>query len=224
MAILFQKEVPEKGSYDIVVAGGGVAGAAAALAGARAGKSVLLLEKSTMLGGLATLGLINYFVPMCNGRGVQIIKGMAEEFLRLSIKNGYDTLPEEWRNGEPAEPTNVRYVTKYSATIFALELLNLLHNEGVDVLFDTVVAEPVMDGALCKGVICENKSGLEYYAAKMLVDTTGDADLLYRAGVPTVQGRNFHTYVAHGANLQSCKQVVDTENIAKLYVSYAGGH
>lgn len=224
MAILFQKEVPEKGSYDIVVAGGGVAGAAAALAGARAGKSVLLLEKSTMLGGLATLGLINYFVPMCNGRGVQIIKGMAEEFLRLSIKNGYDTLPEEWRNGEPAEPTNVRYVTKYSATIFALELLNLLHNEGVDVLFDTVVAEPVMDGALCKGVICENKSGLEYYAAKMLVDATGDADLLYRAGVPTVQGRNFHTYVAHGANLQSCKQVVDTENIAKLYVSYAGGH
>ncbi|MBQ4623513.1 MAG: FAD-dependent oxidoreductase, partial [Clostridia bacterium] len=49
MAILFQKEVPEKGSYDIVVAGGGVAGAAAALAGARAGKSVLLLEQSTML-------------------------------------------------------------------------------------------------------------------------------------------------------------------------------
>jgi len=87
--------------YDIAVAGGGVAGIAAAVEAARCGKKVVIIEKATQLGGLATIGLINLFVPMCNGRGVQIIKGMADEFLRLSIKYGYDTIPDEWKNGEP---------------------------------------------------------------------------------------------------------------------------
>ena len=82
------EEVALKGSYDVLVAGGGVAGVAAAVAAARRGKRVLLLEKTVALGGLATIGLINLFVPMCNGRGTQIVKGMAEEFLRLSIKYG----------------------------------------------------------------------------------------------------------------------------------------
>ena len=85
----FTEEMTERAHYDVLVAGGGLAGVAAAVAAARAGKRVLLLEKSQKLGGLATLGLINLFVPMCNGRGKQIIFGMAEEFLRLSIRNGY---------------------------------------------------------------------------------------------------------------------------------------
>ena len=67
-----------KEHFDILVAGGGLAGAAAALEAARHGKKVLLVEKSMKLGGLATLGLINFFVPMCNGRGKQIIFGMQE--------------------------------------------------------------------------------------------------------------------------------------------------
>ena len=86
--------------YDIIVLGGGVAGVAAALSAKREGKNVLLIEKSLTLGGLATIGLINLFVPMCNGRGKQIIFGMAEELLRLSVQYGYDTIPDEWRGGE----------------------------------------------------------------------------------------------------------------------------
>ncbi|MBQ3590564.1 MAG: FAD-dependent oxidoreductase, partial [Clostridia bacterium] len=58
-------QIPVRGQYDVIVAGGGVAGAAAALSAARCGKKVLLTEKSTMLGGLATMGLINYFEPLC---------------------------------------------------------------------------------------------------------------------------------------------------------------
>ena len=79
-----REQTPVVGEYDVIGAGGGVAGVAAALAARRAGCSVLLIEKSLMLGGLATLGLINYFVPMCNGRGVPIIGGMCEE-LMLSL-------------------------------------------------------------------------------------------------------------------------------------------
>jgi len=224
MSVTFKTEVPEKGYFDIIVAGGGVAGAAAALAAVRGGKSCLLLEKSTMLGGLATLGLINYFVPMCNGRGKQIIKGMAEEFLRLSISKGYDSLPEEWREGEPKEPTDVRYVTRYSASIFALQLTELLDREGVKLSFDSVAAQAIMEGKSCKGVIVENKSGFAYYACGMLIDTTGDADILYRAGVPCVQGRNFHTYCAAGATLKSLQTAIDAQDIGKMYAGFSGGH
>ena len=79
-SILFEEKIPVRTkSYDVLVAGGGVAGIAAALTARRAGKKVLLIEKSTILGGLATLGLVNLFVPMCNGRGKQIIYGLAEE-------------------------------------------------------------------------------------------------------------------------------------------------
>lgn len=67
--ITLEKKIEHKGDYDIIVCGGGVAGVAAALQASRVGKKVLVIEKSQKLGGLATLGLINFFVPMCNGRG-----------------------------------------------------------------------------------------------------------------------------------------------------------
>ena len=51
-------------NYDVVVAGGGIAGIASALAAARAGSRVLLLERMYGLGGLATLGLITIFLPL----------------------------------------------------------------------------------------------------------------------------------------------------------------
>ena len=111
-----------KKNYDVIVCGGGVAGCAAAVSAAKNGASVLLIEKSNILGGLATLGLINLFVPMCNGRGKQIIFGLAEKWLRDSAKYGWDTIPNEWKDGEPMQATNIRYIQKYSPYIFAMQL------------------------------------------------------------------------------------------------------
>lgn len=215
--IHLESSVPVRGAYDVVVAGGGLAGTAAALAAKRAGKKTLLLEKSNLLGGLGTIGLINLFVPMCNGRGRQIISGMAEEFLRLSIKNGFDTLPLAWRDGEPKKPTEERYVTRYSAQIFALELLNLLVEEGVDILLDCIASQPVMNDGKCTGLVTESKSGREFVEAGVVVDATGDADILYRAGVPTVQGKNFFTYIAFAATLDSCRKAADSGMIRDMY-------
>ncbi len=222
--LTFTASIPKKGEYDIIVAGGGVAGCAAALEAARMGKRVLLMEKGVALGGLATIGLINFFVPMCNGRGVPVIRGMAEEFLRLSIRYGYDTLPEAWKDGRGGEAAKTtRYVTRYSAPIFAMALTEILHEAGVDILFDTVVSMPVMDGKLCEGVVVMNKSGMEFYGAKMVVDATGDADVLYRAGVPTVQGNNFHTYSLIGANMRSLESAYTHQDFGKLQTNYHGG-
>lgn len=60
----------------VAVAGGGIAGIAAALAAARCGKKVILLEKSCVLGGLATNGLIYIYLPLCDGNGRQVIYGI----------------------------------------------------------------------------------------------------------------------------------------------------
>ena len=223
--IELNEKIECRGSYDVIVAGGGVAGCAAALSAVRSGKSALIIEKSQIFGGLATLGLINFFVPMCNGRGKQIIYGMAEEFLSLSIKYGYDTIPEIWKNGDPANyPENgPRYITHYSADIFALALTEQLHTEGVDIMFDSVVSMPVMNGCHCDGLIIENKSGREYYEGKIIIDTTGDADVLYRAGVPTVQRGNFYTYIAKLITIDSCRKAAESGNIRDAMTGIAGG-
>lgn len=210
--------------YDIIVAGGGVAGVAAAVSAKRMGKSVLLIEKTIGLGGLATSGLINLFVPLCNGRGIQIIRGMAEEMLKLAVRYGYDTIPEPWRKGEPEKGETQRYTTRFSAPIFTLALTEFVTGSGVDILFDTVITAPVMEGNICKGVIVENKTGCEFYGAGIVVDTTGDAQVLARGGVPAVDGKNYHTYLTMGADLDSCRAAWEGRDIGRLYgYKYQGG-
>lgn len=236
MVLHLTEEVRECGQYDIIVAGGGFAGVAAAVAAARLGKRVMLVEKSQKLGGLGTLGLINFFVPMCNGRGKQIIFGMAEEFLQLSIRYGYGNAPEAFVNGripaeklaeyETAGEKPPRYICRYSAELCALALTELCVNEGVTLMFDSVVSRPVMDEQnpqFIRGVVLENKSGREFYGAKMFVDVTGDADLLARCGVPTAVRGNFHTYISHGISLESCRKAVEAGKIQPAVCSFSGG-
>lgn len=68
-----------------------------------------------------------------------------------------------------------------------------------------------------KGLVVENKTGCQFYSAKMVIDTTGDADELFRAGVPAVQGRNFHTYLTKGANVESCRAAAEKGDMAKMF-------
>ncbi|MBQ8510914.1 MAG: FAD-dependent oxidoreductase [Clostridia bacterium] len=235
--MLIQEEVRERGHYDVIVAGGGVAGVAAAVQLAREGKRALVIEKSQKLGGLATLGLINFFVPMCNGRGKQIIFGMAEEFLRLSVKYGWGSPTAAFVDGQIPQAKldeykakgeqPPRYMCRYSYDIFALTLTELCVNEGVELMFDAVVSTPVCEDVggvtYVKGVVVENKSGREYYTADYFIDATGDSDLLYRAGIPTASRGNFHTYLGKLITLDSCKRAVETGNIQNAFGGCSGG-
>lgn len=222
-SITITKKLSAKRQYDVIVCGGGVAGVAAAVTAAKDGHSVLIIEKSNILGGLATLGLINLFVPMCNGRGKQIIFGLCEKWARLSAEYGYDTIPEEWKNGEPKAPTKVRYIQRYSPHIFALQLTDEITKSGADILFDCIACDPVMEGNICRGVITESKSGTEYYECKMLIDVTGDCDVLRRGNVPVVRGENFFTYMAKMITLEGCEKAVKEQNIIHAFSKITGG-
>ena len=78
---------PVTNECDVLVVGGGVAGIAAALAAARHGARVILCERGFLLGGLATAGLVTIYLPLCDGFGRQVSFGLAEELLRLSIRD-----------------------------------------------------------------------------------------------------------------------------------------
>lgn len=145
---------------------------------------------------------------------------MAEEFFRLSIKNSYDTIPENWQDPD----SNARYCTKYSAEIFALELTKLLVDTGVTLMFDSIITDAVYENGKCLGVVIENKSGNGYYTAKMFVEATGDCDLLRRIGLPTLKRGNYHTYLGQKISLNSCKTAMDNQNIKYAITCVSGGN
>ncbi len=82
-------------SAEVLIVGGGIAGISAAIAAARGGRKVTLIEREYCLGGMATLGLVTIYLPLDDGLGNQVIFGIGEELLRLSIKHGAEAkLPQ----------------------------------------------------------------------------------------------------------------------------------
>ncbi|MBQ3697591.1 MAG: FAD-dependent oxidoreductase [Spirochaetales bacterium] len=185
--------------YDIIVIGGGIAGCSAALAAARHGKRTLLVEKLTVLGGLATTGHITIYLPLDDGYGRQVIGGISEELLKLSTKYAYhgvdiSTWKEEGR----------RYECKFNGPAFSLALEELLASEGVDILYDSLFAGSEVSDGICHGVFVENKSGRLFYKCRGVVDASGDADLFFRNGSSCIAAENslaIWLYLTEGANV-----------------------
>ncbi len=192
-------------AYDVVVAGGGVAGSAAALQAARSGAHTALLEKTVVLGGLATGGLVNIYLPLCDGRGTQVLFGMAEEFLHLAIRYGPGDIPPGWRDGGERPR---RLATPFSPAALALALDEALGEAGVDLWLDTLACSPILEDRAVVGVEVENKSGRLAIRTGCVVDATGDADLAFRAGAPCVEGANWLSIWAIEASLEKAQAAV----------------
>lgn len=173
------------GEYDIVVAGGGIAGVAAALAAAREGRRVLLIERMFGLGGLATLGLVTIYLPLDDGMGTQVSFGIAEELLKLSILHGAEAeYPDTWLEGKK-EHGQQRYRVRYNANVFAVLAEELLTKEGVEILYGTTLCSVLRTGNRVDALVVENKDGRSAIPAKAFVDATGDADIYHMADAPT---------------------------------------
>lgn len=175
--------LPIFGEFDVVVVGGGVAGCAAALAAVRNGKKTLLIEKQTILGGLATSGHVVIYLPLCDGYGNQVISGIAEELMYDSVKYSYGDDNTHWQGRK-------RYETRFNGPAFALALERKLLDEGISLMYDTLFAGAVIKGRHCQGLIVENKSGRGVYLAKAVIDASGDAEVFARAAVPCFRAEN----------------------------------
>jgi len=167
--ILVHDEVPVTKRFQVVVAGGGPSGLSAAVAAARNGADVLLIERNGFLGGVGTAGLCPTFM----GSDPLIIRGFAGEMVdRLEsfgcLINGFNTFYD-------AE------IMKYACNEIATEA-------GVKLLFDTVISRAIVDGGFVQGVVVLNKSGNQAIRANVVIDTTGDGDVAARAGATFQKG------------------------------------
>ena len=171
--------------YDIVVTGGGIAGVAAALAAAREGRKVLLIERMFGLGGLATLGLVTIYLPLCDGIGHQVSYGIAEELLHLAIQHGWERdYPDTWIP-EKTEHGTQRFQVRFNAQVFAAVLERQLQKDGVDLLYGTTICQVIRKENKIEALIVENKDGRSAIPVQGVVDASGDADIFKLAGART---------------------------------------
>ena len=212
--IIEHKETKVYGAYDVIVVGGGVAGIGAALSAARQGMNTLLIEKAAYLGGLATLGHVCLYLPLCDGNGRKVVGGIAEELLHTSIRYSYNDLPEGWKMGiDRLENPKGRYKTTFNIPAFVLAIDETMEQAGVHLLLDTVFCEPIMEGNTCCGVIVENKSGRCAYNAKVVIDASGDADVMYRAGADCFDGTTILSYWCYDTDFDLMKKAIETGNM-----------
>lgn len=189
MIIKEQLETKVTAACDVLVCGGGFAGISAALAAARLGSKVILLEKEYILGGLGTAGLITIYLPICDGCGRQVSFGIAEELLRLSISMGCEArYPENWLDTNDLSKRtekDQRFLARYNPSIFAILVEKLLADSGVNILYGTYAVGVSKQDDKINAVIVENKSGRQAISVKSVVDATGDCDIAYFSDAPT---------------------------------------
>ena len=178
-----------KDKCTVLVCGGGFAGIASALAAARQGADVLLLEREYILGGLGTAGIVTIYLPLCDGEGHQVSFGIAEELFMLSMKHGAeDRYPKAWlENGTLEEKIKKRFEVQFNPHLFALTAEKLLLDNGVRILYGTTAVSVHKTDDNIDAVIVENKSGRYGISVeRSVVDCTGDADICKLSGAETV--------------------------------------
>ena len=181
--------------YDVAVIGAGVAGIAAALAAARRGHKVALIEKQTIIGGLATSGLVYIYLPLCDGKGTQVIKGISEEMLLKSLEFSQFDLSKDWNGAgiSKIKHYNNRYRVDFSPAGFTLSLDEMLVEAGVELWLDTRVCAAQKSGDKVTALEVENTSGRGVIQAGAFVDASGEAIIIRRAGGAVECDFNHHS-------------------------------
>lgn len=175
----FTRTIARDKPYDLVVAGGGPAGSAAAICGARLGLKTLLVEATGCLGGMGTSGLVSSFGPVANGERM-LVGGFMKELLETmwARKAFAPQVPLEFLHAQlnrwvPFKPEALKRI-----------LDDLAVEAGVEIRFFTRVIDADVSGHKVKGVVLNNVEGYRYVAAKTFVDATGDAALADLCGAP----------------------------------------
>lgn len=165
------REIPVVASVDVLVAGGGPSGVAAAICAAREGASVLVVERYAFLGGLWTGGLV---LPVLNTYGMNksgaqecCIGGFSAELCNRLFDMGMAVNRKE----PTVDPEAAKYVME-----------QMMQDAGVQLLYNATVSQVVMSGDRIDAAIIESKAGRIAVKAKMFVDGSGDGDLIAFSG------------------------------------------
>jgi len=185
----FQTRSRKRLRTDVLVCGGGCAGTAAALAAARGGAKVLLVEKAPFAGGIITSVGLPYFDGIADIKDKRIVvRGIA---LELLVKTGV------------CKP-DATHLAKHNPTIpntfeFKVILDHLLrqHRDNLTVLFNSFACEATTSGGRITAVTVANKDGLVSVEPRTVIDCTGDADVAAWAGAPFEQNAEVQPLTLH---------------------------
>lgn len=168
--------------YEVIVSGGGVSGAIAAIAAARAGARTLIIEANGFLGGTLTAAGVGPMMTFHAGKK-QAIQGITDELIQRLRRMGKSP-------GHIEDATNYTYsVTPFDAEAMKHELETMLMEAGGDILYHTMLASVDTDGSRITSLTLCNKAGLTEITGDVFIDATGDGDVAAWAGVEFAKGR-----------------------------------
>ncbi len=161
-------DIETKGNYDVIVAGSGPAGVAAAVTAGRNGMKTLLIESCGRVGGISTSGMMSHFTGSVGNK-------IYWEILRRAAEKNF------FNSGN--------ITTAIDPEMLTITYIEMLEEAGTDILLYTSVFDVLMKEKRVTGVVCLNKSGFAAYNSKVLIDATGDGDAAYKSGAEFVTGR-----------------------------------
>jgi hypothetical protein len=174
------RKVPVFGDFEVVVAGGGPAGIAAALAAGRAGRRTILIERYGFLGGAGTAAGLSTFCGLhsnVRGEHVRTTRGVVDDILgELDAMEGLNAPHLSVQRRIQAQA--------YDISAYKIAADRLLLAAGVTLLYHAYVSALAMEDGRIQAVFVETKEGRRAIRGQIFVDGTGDGDLAAWAGAP----------------------------------------
>ena len=223
------REAPVVDESDVLVVGGGPAGLSAAVAAARNGASVTLVERYPYLGGLASGGMVLVLDDMHNGTEVTV-QGIGMEIIHRMAKWGLAVYPPEadrdpavrateamWRKWARwgtfdfhthTKPHPICFAAAFDPDGFKRASYDMVAESGVKLRLHSWFSSTIVEDAAAKGIVVETKEGRQAMLGKVVIDTTGDLDVAASAGAKFTGGSFILTTVSRlgGVDIEAAER------------------
>jgi len=198
-----QRETEVLAEADVVVVGGGPSGIGASLAAARTGARTILLDRFGSLGGLQTQGHNSIFSFVDPELHTGLVAEMLERLLEAGAAQKAEEMSPGLRAPLKAELMRSPYADRLPRRLMDTEvgwwgrwgysfdpeyykyLLDEMMTEAkVELLYHCMAVGAIREGELLKGVLVEGKEGRRAVLGKVIIDTTGTGDIVWKSGAP----------------------------------------
>jgi len=215
------RQTPVVAETDVLVVGGGPAGQAAAVAAARTGAEVMLLERFGYLGGLASGGMVLLLDDMCGEREVSV-GGLALEIIDRLERIGACVTPPKgdcFRNDAEVRdrwvrwgfeelygkkrPKPIIYSGAFDPEGWKQVSQEMVLEAGAKLRFHSWFSRAIVEDGAVRGAVVETKSGRQAILGRDVIDATGDGDVFASAGAPGVHGSYIMTLVHRLADVDT---------------------